>query len=232
MIQHSLDHTTRSSISLGLPYQSNPLLLLSTGIYSSSPRASAFSMPPKLASTPAGIIWTPPQLQQTYENDVVRKIYFVCYPPHDIDDPPTKYTNHWTISLQVTSSQSLLVSLNPAPITNKLRLEVTLKQYPVTTHCLFSVNLDPVQGLTVKDVLNLIRTNGLDRYTFDADGNGCRYWTLQFTTRLDQAGKVANSPEVVRLAERLGKTWTTGANRQVVEVKPPRGTPVSPGRFG
>ncbi|KIW36727.1 uncharacterized protein PV06_11023 [Exophiala oligosperma] len=189
-------------------------------------------MPPKQASTPAGIIWTPPQLQQAHVNAVVQKIYFVCYPPHDIDDPPTKYTNHWAFFLQISPSQSLHVNPGPAPMTNKLRLEVTLKQYTVTDHGLFYVTLNPIQGLTVKDILNLIRTNGLDKYTFDADGNGCRYWTLQFATRLEQAGKAANSTEAVRVAERLAKTWTAGANGQAVELKPPRGTPASPGRFG
>ncbi|RMZ82457.1 hypothetical protein DV736_g6638, partial [Chaetothyriales sp. CBS 134916] len=181
-------------------------------------------------STLVGIIWTPPQFQQSYENAVVREIFFVCYPPHDIDDPPTKYTNHWTFFLQISPSQSLLINPSPAPMTNKLRLEVTLKQYTVTDHGLFYVTLNPVQGLTVKDVLNIIRTKGLDKYTFDADGNGCRYWTTQFTMHLGQAGKVATSLE--GLAERLGKTWTTGPNGQAAELKAPRGTPASAGRFG
>ncbi|KIW79841.1 hypothetical protein Z517_06456 [Fonsecaea pedrosoi CBS 271.37] len=104
------------------------------------------------SSTTIGIIWIPPKLQQ-HENAIVREIYFVCYPPHDVDDPPTKYTNHWTFSLEI----------------------ITLKQYSVTARGLFYVTLNPVPDLTVKDVLNLIRTDGLNKYIFDSDGNGCRY---------------------------------------------------------
>ncbi|RMZ80233.1 hypothetical protein DV738_g2901, partial [Chaetothyriales sp. CBS 135597] len=188
-------------------------------------------MPPKLLSTPTGIVWTSPNQQTHYEDAVVQKIHFICHPPHEVDDPPTKYTNHWIFSLETTSLQSVQVNLGSAPITNKLRLEVTPKPYIVDTDVLFYVTLVPVQSLTVKEVLDLIKLNGLDKYTLDSDGNGCRFWILQFLTHLNETGKVSNSQATADLVDRIGKTWHADATGEITELSPPRGTPVSPGIF-
>ncbi|KAI9808785.1 MAG: hypothetical protein M1825_003938 [Sarcosagium campestre] len=188
-------------------------------------------MTPSSASIPSGIIWTPLALQQRHQNTVVRKINAVCYPAHYVDDPPTKLTNHWNFFFQISGTQSLFVDPKPAVMTNKLQLEITLKDNHMTSHGLLHVTLTPVEGLTIKDVLELITTNRLDRYEFDSDGNGCRYWALQFVAHLNRAEKLENPQEVALLRERLGKTWTMDADERAVEAKPPRGTPPSPGSF-
>lgn len=189
-------------------------------------------LPSTLASIPSGILWTPSHIQRRCENTVVQRIHVVCYEPTYVDDPPTKCTNHWVFFLQTAAEQSLRVNPKPAAITNKLQLEIMFTQDLPTKEALFVRTLAPVQPLTVKTVLHLIKVHSYDKYQFNADGNGCRYWMGQFLPILRQAGKVANPDEVTRLSEQLAKTWFQDPTTdQIRELLPPRGTPASPGIF-
>ena len=189
-------------------------------------------MPSTLDAIPSGIIWKPPHLQQAHENGMVQRIHAVCYHPHAVDDPPTKVTNHWVFFLQLSNSQSIRVNPSPVPVTNNLQLHLEHKQYAYTNTGLIVRTMIPVEGLTVKHFCDFIQNIRFDRYIFDREGNGCRYWVTRFLSYLKQTGNVQNSEEVDNISRILARTWTEDpTTRKPREVSPPRGTPANPGTF-
>jgi hypothetical protein len=148
--------------------------------------------------------------------------------------PDLTPTNHWMVFLEVAAAASASVAVNMRyePRTHpRGALALQSKRYACTDRLVKRVTVRPVGVggggplLLVRDVVELIGRNGLDRYDFDGVGEGCRYWNLVFLECLLRGGHVdQEGVDVARLA--LHYYWDYPGGHPSKEPRP-----IRPGRF-
>lgn len=105
----------------------------------------------------------------------------------DFQLPPT---NHWSIFLQLGPQLSVRLDMTAGYGENGLRgkIDVQSKGYAKTFHDIKTLSFQPASGTTVKSILDMMSGNGLDKYAFTENLEGCRYWTMRVISTLDGAG--------------------------------------------
>ena len=101
------------------------------------------------------------------------------------DSQPTLY--HWCFYAAIpTSSSGVLFDITPGADGQTAVLIICSKSSPVTTaadHSSFRVTLNV--EYTIRQLMDWIATNQLDRYMFTSEGTGCRFWCAEVLKRLE-----------------------------------------------
>ena len=93
--------------------------------------------------------------------------------------------NHWCFYLRVGESTSVHLDITPSYIVpsttiaggSKANMVVSLVGYAVSPAAQKVVKLDIPAGKTVRDLVDLLLEHGREKYEFNGQGQGCRYWT-------------------------------------------------------
>ncbi|KAG6140815.1 hypothetical protein E4U28_003321 [Claviceps purpurea] len=101
--------------------------------------------------------------------------------------------NHWSVSFETSPSHSVRLNM----VLNDDKSDVLRGIVLISTR---ECNFDrwalhtlsfPIKGTpTVEDIVNIVNRNGLQRFRFNADGQGCRFWVCTFMSHLEKEGLV------------------------------------------
>jgi hypothetical protein len=75
-----------------------------------------------------------------------------------------------------------------------------------------AVVLDVKPGLTVRDVVDVLVEEGRERYEFDKDGVGCRFWVTGQLELLLQAGVLVDHVQVEEAMGAVQRLWPEGVD--------------------
>ncbi|KID96047.1 hypothetical protein MAJ_07958, partial [Metarhizium majus ARSEF 297] len=105
----------------------------------------------------------------------------------DQGDPPT---NHWATFLEISKTHSVRMDMAPGYGSDGQRgkIEISSKRYRYTDKAIHMLSFDPIGGTTVKNIVDLIQSNGRQKYNFTPEWEGCRYWVYTIISDLEEAG--------------------------------------------
>lgn len=127
-------------------------------------------------------------------------------------------TNHWAFYLVVSPKQSVRVDCTPSGLsgtsgkgTMKATIVISGLEYTCSTNteAASKTSLKPAKKITVKNVVDLITSKGLDKYDFNAQGTGCRFWNTRVLDEMAKAGMAAPA-DVAKAKASILKLWPTG----------------------
>ncbi|KAG5944973.1 hypothetical protein E4U59_006542 [Claviceps monticola] len=103
--------------------------------------------------------------------------------------------NHWSVFFEIAPSHSVCLNmvLNDDK-SDELRgiVFVSTKDYNLDRRILHTLCF-PIKGTpTVEDIANVVNKNGLHRFRFNTDGQGCRFWVCTFIAHLEKEGFVGS----------------------------------------
>ncbi|CAI7606313.1 unnamed protein product [Penicillium palitans] len=106
--------------------------------------------------------------------------------------------NHWSFYLYVGRDQSVRIDITPsypvpsvtAPGGSKAYLLVGLLPYVYSHSASKVVEIQVRTGVKVKEFVDLLIQHNRHQYEFNAQGEGCRYWTDDQLTLFQRAGLV------------------------------------------
>lgn len=137
---------------------------------------------------------------------------------HQKDRWGNTFTNHWCIYLQTGSNSSVRLDMIPShsiPSTalsggSKGILVVSELNYEYSNTASKVVRIPSASGLRVSHIVDALVNARYDRYEFDRDGVGCRMWTTNILTLLQQRSwGITARFEVAKDA--IGKLWPDGS---------------------
>ncbi|KAJ5200841.1 hypothetical protein N7472_006045 [Penicillium cf. griseofulvum] len=124
-------------------------------------------------------------------------------------------TNHWCLYLLVSPEKSVQIDCQPsysAPSAvlrggSKANFIVSELTHKVPDDAQAEFIIDVTPGLSVSRNYNLFIENGRHKYEFDADGVGCRYWTLGQLNLPHQAHFAINVNQIIAANSAIQKLW-------------------------
>jgi len=138
-------------------------------------------------------------------------------------------TNHWRVFLELDKDASVAVNMQYIANSKNGKMVITSRDDAHTKFIAKHVEFKPVGSgidhpVTVQDVIDVIITNGLHKYSFNNIGEGCRHWNLTLFEDLEKQGYIKKgSTDEAR--ETLSYYW-----RENQPCKDPR--PIQKGVFG
>ncbi|KAI9758726.1 MAG: hypothetical protein M4579_002901 [Chaenotheca gracillima] len=140
------------------------------------------------------------------------------------DDDGNPPTNHWAAFLQLSEASSVRLDMAPGYGSDGLRgkIELASKEYVSTRNAIKTLSFALEIPTTVKAILDIIVSNGRDKYMFTEEEEGCRFWIWTLLSDLEAAGIVSKGSADATL-EAVSYYWRT-----------PQGTDANPlkeGRF-
>ncbi|KAG6055425.1 hypothetical protein E4U17_002982 [Claviceps sp. LM77 group G4] len=101
--------------------------------------------------------------------------------------------NHWSVIFETSSSHSVCLNMvlkdGKSDVTRGIIL-ISTGACNFDREALHTLSF-PIKGTpTVEDVVNFVNKNGLHRYRFGTDGQGCRFWVCTFISHLEKEGLV------------------------------------------
>ncbi|KAB8219954.1 hypothetical protein BDV33DRAFT_191539 [Aspergillus novoparasiticus] len=79
----------------------------------------------------------------------------------------------------------------------------------------FAVGVDMRAGLRVRDVVDVLVENGRERYEFDADRVGCRFWVTEVLELLLRVGVLVDGRQVERAKGMVKRLWPEGTDLEL-----------------
>ncbi|KAG6198785.1 hypothetical protein E4U22_001029 [Claviceps purpurea] len=137
--------------------------------------------------------------QRGFENEdlkmTVRRIHVCVY--SDVDDaesgdeelPPV---NHWIIFLEIAARHSVRINMTPGCDFAGVRgqIEISTKRYMFTEQTVHLLTFPTRGEPKVEDIIKLIIANGLQKYDFTPEWEGCRFWTYTLISHLERKGLI------------------------------------------
>lgn len=129
-----------------------------------------------------------------------------------------KFTNHWCLYLQTGTNSSIRVDMAPSVVVPGTVIVGGSKGILLISEldCLYSrhaqkvIEIPTQSGLRVSHIVDALVEAGRDKYEFDADGVGCRMWTTNSLTLIQQKSW-GNSTQIQNALNAIGKTWPSGS---------------------
>ncbi|OGM48032.1 hypothetical protein ABOM_002827 [Aspergillus bombycis] len=161
----------------------------------------------------------PRRAPQILSTNILR---IIASPHAQVPVGTTKRTNHWCFYL--SSSETTCVSLDCQPshtvpssvLTGGSKAYVILSELnaPAGPDALleFAVGVDVRAGLTVGDVVDVVVGSGREKYEFDADGVGCRFWVTEVLGLLRRVGVLVDGQQVERAKGMVKRLWPEGTD--------------------
>ncbi|KAG6180828.1 hypothetical protein E4U10_007445 [Claviceps purpurea] len=105
------------------------------------------------------------------------------------NSPPV---NSWFIFLEISALHSvrLLISKDWGSKNLRGRLEIATKDYAFTHNAIHQLSFRAIGGPKVKNIVDMIKAKGLQKYNFTPDWEGCRFWVYMFICHLERGGFV------------------------------------------
>ncbi|KAG5964028.1 hypothetical protein E4U57_005650 [Claviceps arundinis] len=101
--------------------------------------------------------------------------------------------NHWVIFFETSPSHSVCFNMvSNDDESDELRgiVFASTREYDFDRQALHTLSF-PMKGTpTVEDIANIVNKNGLHRFRFNTDGQGCRFWVCTFISHLEKEGLV------------------------------------------
>ncbi|CAK7263131.1 hypothetical protein SEPCBS119000_000326 [Sporothrix epigloea] len=123
----------------------------------------------------------------------VQKVHLCAYiNEHNEGDGEEPPTNHWATFLEISPTHSVMMDMAPGYGSDGLRgkIELSTERYKYPDDTIHVVSLEPAGKPTVQDIVGLINDNGLQKYTFTPEWEGCRFWVFTVVSNLEKKGSV------------------------------------------
>ncbi|KAG6077255.1 hypothetical protein E4U31_007311 [Claviceps sp. LM219 group G6] len=103
-------------------------------------------------------------------------------------------SNHWAVFFETSPSHSVCFNMVLSDDeSDELRGTVFVaskSKYDFDRQAFHTLSF-PIKGTpTIEDMANIVNKNGLHRYRFNTDGQGCRFWVCTFISHLEKEGFV------------------------------------------
>lgn len=127
-------------------------------------------------------------------------------------------TNHWVFYLVTGATESVRIDCTPSGLpgttsagTTKANIVISALAYRCSTNVESGsmTSLKPKAGTTVKTIVDIITANGMDKYEFNKEGTGCRFWNSCMLDLMVKAGVVAQA-DVTKAKASILKLWPSG----------------------
>ncbi|KNG89487.1 hypothetical protein ANOM_002243 [Aspergillus nomiae NRRL 13137] len=149
------------------------------------------------------------------------KILRIIASPHaQVPVETTKRTNHWCFYLCTSETTCVALDCQPSHTVPSSVLAGGSKAYVLLSELRalagpdalleFAVRVDVRAGLTVGDVVDVLVESGRERYEFDADGVGCRFWVTEVLELLLRVGVLVDAQQVERAKGMVKRLWPEG----------------------
>lgn len=151
---------------------------------------------------------------------LARKVTDIIEIAHKKDVKPGQKgtTNHWVFYLVTSPKESVRIDCTPSGLNGatskgsmKANIVVSALPYSCSTNveAASKTSLKPAKAITVKAIVDLITSKGLDKYDFNAEGTGCRFWNSRVLDEMAKAGLVA-AVDVAKAKASILKLWPSG----------------------
>ncbi|KIY70687.1 hypothetical protein CYLTODRAFT_370558 [Cylindrobasidium torrendii FP15055 ss-10] len=119
----------------------------------------------------------------------VQCVHF-CAAGNDNDNHTRKEpVNHWMFFLQTSDASSVRVSISSGETSaHPSLIELSSKRYIVSRYSPAVLSFSVALNVTVEAIFRLIIMRGRDRYYFNDEGIGCRWWTYCVAKDMEQMG--------------------------------------------
>ncbi|KAJ5181287.1 hypothetical protein N7491_000840 [Penicillium cf. griseofulvum] len=119
--------------------------------------------------------------------------------------------NHWCLYLDIGLGQSVCIDITPSynvpgvkiPGGSKAFMLISILPSLSFVSAKKSVGMQVRAGAKVKDFVDLLIQKNRHRYKFNAQGQGCRYWTDDQITLFQKSGLIVNSSQILEAREAI-----------------------------
>ncbi|KAI1262612.1 hypothetical protein F5Y18DRAFT_438733 [Xylariaceae sp. FL1019] len=117
-------------------------------------------------------------------------------------------TNHWVLSLEISSASSIMIDMVPGYGDDGLRgkIEVASLDERYTSETLQVFSFPITHATTVRSFMELVQSKGRQLFTFSPEWEGCRHWLSVVMADLDDAGWVSKGSAAIA-REALLQYW-------------------------
>ncbi|KAE8383413.1 hypothetical protein BDV26DRAFT_138639 [Aspergillus bertholletiae] len=154
------------------------------------------------------------------------KIHRIIASPHSqvpVGTIPTttKRTNHWCFYLSTSEMTCVALDCQPSHTVPSSVLVGGSKAYIIISELSavgpdalleFAAEVDGRDGLTVGDVVDVMVRDGREKYEFDTDGVGCRFWATEMLELLLRARILVDGQQVERAKGMVKRLWPEGTD--------------------
>ncbi|KXG51415.1 uncharacterized protein PGRI_094270 [Penicillium griseofulvum] len=118
--------------------------------------------------------------------------------------------NHWCLYLNISRGQSVCIDITPSynvpgvEVPGGSKAFMLISVLPSTSFAAKkSVAMQVRAGAKLKDFVDLLIQQNRDQYEFNAQGQGCRYWTDDQITLFQKSGLIVNSSQILEAREAI-----------------------------
>ncbi|KAG6055426.1 hypothetical protein E4U17_002983 [Claviceps sp. LM77 group G4] len=79
------------------------------------------------------------------------------------------------------------------------QIDISTRKYKFTRNAIYRLSFPTKNSPKVEDIVDLVNSNGLHRYTYASDNEGCRFWVYTLISYLEKEGVVESGS--------AGRTW-------------------------
>ncbi|KAG6023221.1 hypothetical protein E4U40_004087 [Claviceps sp. LM458 group G5] len=161
--------------------------------------------------------WLQNKFQTDDLNMTVNYIH-VCVRSSDMNadwkDESLPPLNHWIIFLEIAHDHSVRMNMTPGGGPDGLQgeLEISTKRYMFTDQTIHRLSFPTRGEPKVEDFVKVINANGLQKYDFHPEWEGCRFWVYTFISRLEREG-VVEAGSAVRMKESIPYYYVDSVER-------------------
>ena len=134
------------------------------------------------------------------------------------------FANHWYIVMQVHRKRSIIFDIIPSDFTGKVDqngylgiLYVRKREYVKSRYAPKHVEVELERNFTVKDLLDVVKSEGYQNYDYNAAG-GCRHYVKKVLELFERRHVIKDKSSAY---EAMGKAWDFGESllpcRPIVE---------------
>ncbi|KAG6278047.1 hypothetical protein E4U47_006260 [Claviceps purpurea] len=114
--------------------------------------------------------------------------------------------NHWVVFLEISDSHSVCMDMaldflkfHAEDDDLRGQIDISTRKYKFTRNAIHRLSFPTKGSPKIEDIVNLINSIGLHRYTYASGNEGCRFWVYTLISYLEIGGIVESGS--------AGKTW-------------------------
>ncbi|PWY69006.1 hypothetical protein BO94DRAFT_590585 [Aspergillus sclerotioniger CBS 115572] len=140
-------------------------------------------------------------------------------------EPLPRGGNHWCIYLSTTTpTTSIQIDMTPSytvpgttnPTGSKGIMIISTQPYTTPPRATKAFRIDIHPGYKVKDLVDLLTSEGRHQYEFTSEGEGCRFWVDQVVELIAEKGWVVDDKQVGDAREGILIKWPAGGRYGLV----------------